>query len=154
MKRALAGVLDRVQCRDVRPWAAAVVAAVSVVALTPGCHPDTTECECALQGFTVSISPPTMQSSQLTPSGPACATATVSCTSPLPAGACATYRVVPDAPGTCHVDLFFSGGTDAEQDVNIVQASGCCAGLYADPPSAGAVEFPSPGVAGDGGVDA
>ena len=142
------------QAHDVRPLAAAVAAAASVLALTPGCNSDTPECDCVAPGFTVRISPPIMQTSQLTPSGPACATATVTCTSPLPAGACATYHVLPDAPGTCHLDLFFSGGTDDEQDVNIVPTSGCCSGLYPDPPSAGQVEFPSPGVAGDGGIDA
>ena len=155
MKRAAVAVGNGVSVHDVRPLISAAGAIAAFVALTPSCNGDATECECNPPGFTVTITPGgTEDAPQLVASGPACVHATVACTSAAPADVCATYRVVPSASGTCHVDLFFSGGTDDEQDVNIVQASGCCSGLYADPASAGQVDFPSPGVSDGGGGDA
>jgi hypothetical protein len=157
-KRAQVAVDGNVPARDARPLVAVAAALATFVVVTPSCKDDTVECACNPEGFTVTLSSDGAggagETSQLVASGPACMQASVECTSPLPAGACASYRVVPTAPGTCHVDLFFSGGTDDEQDVDIVQESGCCAGFYADPPSAGQVEFPFPGVPDAGAVDA
>ena len=131
----------------------AAAAVASLLATTPSCTRDTTECDCAPQGFTVTISGPP-QTTQVVPSGSACVAASVTCTSSGVSGSCDAYRVVPSAEGTCQVDVIFGGGTDDEQQVNIVHSAGCCSGFYADPPSAGDVDFQAPAAAADGGVDA
>ena len=132
----------------------AAVAALSACA-SLGCHDDATECSCDPQGFTVTVEPGGPEESvMVVPSGPACADAGVTCDTPAASGGCATYRVLPTAEGDCHIDVYFSLGMDDSDDVNIVQETGCCAGLYPDPPSAGQVELPPPGVSIDAGTDA
>jgi hypothetical protein len=157
MNRAAVGV-DGVPTQGVRSWGSGATRAAVAALLfaTPACNGDKTECSCVSPGFTVTITTittiDTTPASQLMASGPACAAATITCELPTAgASACTTYRVVPSAPGACEVDLYFSSGTDDEQDVNIVEATGCCSGYYADPPSAGDVEFPAPAAAPDGG---
>ena len=119
------------------------------------CGQSAPECECDPPGFTVTVPPESASLvNQVVPSGPACTMATVSCAKSSPSGGCASYLVLPSASGNCQIDLYFAGGTDDEQNVNIVHTSGCCSGFHADPPSAGDVVFPSPATdAGAGGSD-
>jgi hypothetical protein len=136
----------------------AATAAASILASATACDDGRTECACTPQGFIVTIETgATAETTELVPSGPACATAAVTCTSDAGA-ACAAYQVIPNASGNCVIDVYFSGGTTDEQDVNIVHDTGCCSGFYPDPPSAGDVDFPAPGGDGspghDGGADA
>jgi hypothetical protein len=79
-------------------------------------------------------------------SGAACTSAKQSCEKQAPTGGCSTLLIVPQQPGTCHVEVDFADGTVFVADVPIVEMSGCCAGLYAHPPSAGQIDVP-PGVA-------
>jgi hypothetical protein len=131
---------------------AAVAAFVGWASLA--CHDDATECDCLAPGFTITVEPGGPEEAVMViPSGPACADAGVTCETPTSLG-CTAYRVVPTAEGDCHVDVYFSGGTDDSDDVNIVEETGCCSGFYPDPPSAGQVDLPPPGTPADAGRDA
>jgi hypothetical protein len=72
----------------------------------------------------------------------ACAGAPVTCVAMADGGACAHYRIVPVTKGNCHVDVDLLAGTRFSADVQITQRTGCCAGLYADPPAAATIEVP------------
>jgi hypothetical protein len=129
--------------------AAAVIAGLLAVS---ACSSGQTVCDCIPPGLDVSVPPANaLPAGAVVPGGPACAGAEVLCTMPA-AGGCATFHVTPSAAGNCHIDVYFPDGTHDAQDVSIVEKSGCCAGLYPDPPSAGQVDFPGPTV--DGGTNA
>jgi hypothetical protein len=116
------------------------------------CSSGQTVCDCVPPGLDVSVPPESaLAAGAVVPSGPACAGASVACAKQA-TGGCATFHVTPSAAGNCHIDVYFPDGTHDAQDVSVVQKSGCCAGLYPDPPSAGQVAFPGP--TGDGGTSA
>ncbi len=72
----------------------------------------------------------------------ACANVTPSCDFLAEGGACADYRVMPVTKGNCHIDVDLMSGTRFSADVKIVEQTGCCPGLYADPISAATIEVP------------
>ncbi len=72
--------------------------------------------------------------------GPACDGVTPTCTDQTGAG-CARYVFRAKRAGKCQVEVdFTSGGTRFTAEVPIVEVKGCCAGFYAEPPSAADIE--------------
>lgn len=100
-------------------------------------------CDCADPALHVVVPPAEIgQIIDVLTSDVACAGATPTCVSYADAGACADYRIAPVAKGNCHVDVDLAGGTRFSADVKIVELTGCCAGLHADPGSAATIEVP------------
>ena len=109
------------------------------IALVACSGPATTECDCVPPGARVHVAPESAGAVQeVRLSGPACSGATATCTQPGAVG-CATYAFTPSAPGACEVDVVFSDSTFTA-NVTFAQASGCCAGIYPVPASAGDIE--------------
>jgi hypothetical protein len=113
------------------------------LAMLPACGSPTQCVSCAEQALHVVVPPAELgQILAVTTSDVACAGAAVSCAVAADGGACEDYRIVPVAKGNCHVDVDLGAGTRFSADVKIVQTTGCCAGLYADPASAAVIEVP------------
>ena len=111
--------------------------------MTLACGPQT-ECagKCANPALFVVVPPAEVgQVLDVVATDVACAGSPVSCASNADGG-CAQYTILPVAKGNCHVDVFLASGTTFSVDVKIVQTTGCCAGLYADPASAATIEVP------------
>jgi len=111
--------------------------------MTLACGPQT-ECagKCANPALFVVVPPAEVGQVQgVVATDVACAGSPVSCASNADGG-CAQYTILPVAKGNCHVDVFLASGTTFSVDVKIVQTTGCCAGLYADPASAATIEVP------------
>jgi hypothetical protein len=84
----------------------------------------------------------------ITPSGPACASASVD---PDPASVryANLFRIEPTETGSCQLTIDFSDGTTFSDTVTVVETTGCCAGLRTSPASAAQIDVPAPG---DGGA--
>ncbi|HSQ67010.1 MAG TPA: hypothetical protein VLM85_27520 [Polyangiaceae bacterium] len=111
--------------------------------MTLACGPQT-ECAGMCTNPALSVVVPQAEVGQVldvVASDVACAGASVTCASTADGG-CPQYTIVPIAKGNCHVDVFLASGTTFSADVKIVQTTGCCAGLYADPASAATIEVP------------
>jgi hypothetical protein len=81
--------------------------------------------------------------------GAACAGVAATCAQSGASGACTVYRIAPSATGGCHVDVDFAmGAARFSADARIVNGSGCCGGVVADPPSAQDIDIPSASDAG------
>jgi hypothetical protein len=125
------------------------VVVAAVLGGLPGCDSGATECACPATGLTVNL-PPGLAGGVVawSVSGEACTGARVTCTSDS-ATSCTTYHVAPAQAGACSVGIDFANGTSFTDDVTVVSTGGCCAGLRADPPSAGEIDVPAPVDAGD-----
>ncbi len=107
------------------------------------CGPQTVCAQCADSALHVVV--PAAELGQVVDvlsSDVACAGATPACDVLADGGACADYRVVPTAKGNCHIDVDLLSGTRFSADVKIVEQTGCCPGLYADPISSATIEVP------------
>ncbi len=117
------------------------VAAVTFGALS-ACSSPAPQCDCAEPNVRIAVPADLAAAAHApTPSG-ACAGGAVSCTQQGTAG-CLAYTVTPRTAGTCHIDVDFDTGRRFSADVKIISATGCCAGLYPDPPSAGDIAIPA-----------
>jgi hypothetical protein len=103
------------------------------------CAQSKTECDCLAPGARVHV--PAESAGAVTEvklTGTACDGVAAACTQPAATG-CATYAISAKAPGGCTVEVVF---VDATFTANLTfeETSGCCAGLYPSPPSAGDVD--------------
>ncbi|MEO6420340.1 MAG: hypothetical protein ABIP39_13065 [Polyangiaceae bacterium] len=105
------------------------------------CGTSSAVCDCEDPALHVAV-PEDLASSTMRPvlSG-ACAGETVSC-SQSAGGGCAEYAFVAHKAGACHLDLDFATGRRFSADVKIAESAGCCAGFFAEPPSAGNIQVP------------
>lgn len=124
-------------------------AAVAMVLSVSGCSSSKAECDCASPRFDVNVPEArSLDVASVALSGPACASVTPSCDRYGVAGGCVDYGFGAVAVGDCHVDVAFQTGEVFSADVNVTQATGCCAGFYPDPLSAGQVDVPAAADAG------
>jgi hypothetical protein len=128
---------------------AAILAGLALSA--SGCTSSNTECDCSPARLHVNVPEErALDVSGVSLSGPACAGVTPGCDGLGVAGGCVEYGFQAAATGDCHVDVDFASGEVFSADVNITQVTGCCAGLYADPASAGEIDVPGAADAGQG----
>ncbi|MGH7283616.1 MAG: hypothetical protein ACRELY_18985 [Polyangiaceae bacterium] len=70
-----------------------------------------------------------------------CADGQLTCTEQAPAGGCTLWELGLDKIGPdCHVEVAFANGHVFVADFAVTQSTGCCAGYYASPLSAGDIE--------------
>jgi hypothetical protein len=116
------------------------VGASMIVLATSGCGTAEAKCDCAAPGVVLDVPAALIpQVTSVTVSDRACNGVTAQCSLKDGAGLCAQYTVLPTAIGNCHVAVALSGRTFSS-DVLIVQATGCCSGLYPSPLVAGHLE--------------
>ncbi len=124
------------------------------VGYVAGCSTASNQCDCTDPSVHLAIPPESAAAVVgVRLSGPACAAvAPPSCAQTGPEGGCASFRFAATAAGNCHIEVDFANGVFAH-DVSIRESSGCCAGFYPDPASAGevAVTPPSGASTPDGG---
>jgi hypothetical protein len=79
----------------------------------------------------------------ITPTGMACMGAAVS---PTPGAkvAATQFHIEPRQTGPCHLDILFTDGTAFDDEVTVIETTGCCAGLRTDPPGAADIDVPPP----------
>ena len=129
--------------------------AIGVPAGLLGCDSGGTECECPVAGLTVNVpSPLGAGVTSITPSGVACTGAAVS-PAPGPNVTATQFHIEPRQTGPCHIDILFADGTTFDDDLTVIQTTGCCAGFHTDPPGAADIDVPPPldGAADDSGTD-
>jgi hypothetical protein len=121
----------------------ALVAAAT--AETVACSSADTQCDCADPALRVHVpSESAVAVSEVRVSGTACEGATVSCIQPGTEGGCASYQFAAKAAGTCHVEVLFATGGSVARDVSITEATGCCAGFFAQPATEGDIAVTPP----------
>jgi hypothetical protein len=131
----------------------ALVAPTAVLSL--GCSDTVAQCECV--DPQVHIRVPRARAVALrgvTLSGPACEGVSAVCESGETgqSASCEVYVFRPRAIGRCFVNVDFSAGAPRfSAELRVVEKQGCCSGLYADPPSAAAIEVPDETTDGGGG---
>ena len=129
---------------------AAMMLALPAVLVPAACTSGTTDCSCFAPGAHVHVAPASAAAvTSITLRGPACDGVATTCVQAAATG-CETYSFAPKAAGSCSVSVVFVDGTFTAS-VTFEQTSGCCAGLYASPSSAGeidAVRSPADGGAG------
>lgn len=105
------------------------------------CGTSSAVCDCEDPALHVAV-PQDLAASAKTPTlTGACAGENVSC-SQFAGGGCAEYTFVAHKAGACHLDLDFATGQRFSADVKIAESAGCCAGFFAEPPSAGDIQVP------------
>jgi hypothetical protein len=120
-----------------------VVLAVSLLAV--GCTSSNAECDCVPARMNVNIPDGlALEVTSVALSGPACTGVAPSCDRYGVAGGCVEFGFDAVAAGNCHLDVDFQSGEVFSDDVTVSQATGCCAGFYADPVSAGEIDVPGP----------
>ena len=72
----------------------------------------------------------------------ACSGAAVACTTSDDAGACRVFDIQPAREGNCHLDVQLDDGSHFTTDITVVRKTGCCPGLFADPPTAANIIVP------------
>jgi hypothetical protein len=107
------------------------------------CTSTPTECDCADNTVQIHI-PVDLAAAAIAPVlSQTCANATTTCTQQATTGGCETFAFTPTVAGPdCHIEIDLSNGHVFTTDLKIVQETGCCAGFYVDPLSAGDVEVP------------
>ncbi len=105
------------------------------------CGTSSAVCECEDPTLHVAIPQDLASSATIPVLSGACAGESVSC-SKLAGGGCAEYAFVSHKAGACHLDLDFATGRRFSADVKIAESAGCCAGFFAEPPSAGDIQVP------------
>jgi hypothetical protein len=137
---------------------APVALVASIAALAMGCSDTVTQCECVDPQVRIRL--PQARATVLRGvnlSGPACEGVTAACESgasgeTAQSAGCEVYVFRPRAIGRCFVNVDFSAGPPRfSAELRIVEKQGCCAGLYADPPSAAAIDVPDDTTDGGGG---
>ena len=117
-----------------------LVGASMIVLATSGCGSAEAKCDCAAPGLVIDVPAALVpQVTSVTVSDRACNGVTPSCAQKDGAGSCVQYTVLPTTVGNCHVAVGLQGRTFSS-DVLIVQATGCCSGLYPRPLVAGHLE--------------
>jgi hypothetical protein len=125
------------------------LAVVAMVLSAGGCSTSNPECDCASPRLDVNVPEArSLDVSSVALSGPACAGVTPSCDHYGVAGGCVDYGFGAVAAGDCHVDVSFQSGEVFSADVAVTRSTGCCAGFYPDPVSAGQIDVPAAGDAG------
>jgi hypothetical protein len=97
------------------------------------------ECDCAIPGARLHVQPEiagAVRTVRL--GGPACANLTATCTQAAAMG-CATWSLTPSTAGSCTIDVIFADATFSTT-LSFAQATGCCAGVYPVPVSAGEID--------------
>ncbi len=109
------------------------------------------ECSCFLPGARIHVAQESAAAvTSVRLSGAACDGVATTCAQASPLG-CATYSFSPKGPGACVVDVIFLDSTFTAK-VTFNQTTGCCAGLYPSPASAGDIDaVHAPADAGGGG---
>ena len=109
-----------------------------------GCDSGGTECACPVAGLTVDV-PQVLASgvTAITPSGLACQGAAVTPT-PGPNVVATQFHIEPRQTGPCQIDVLFADGTTFEDDLTVIETTGCCAGFRTDPPGAADIAVPAP----------
>ena len=109
------------------------------------------ECDCVDPSLQLTIPPESASAVvSVTLSGNACEGVTPTCVQ-NGVGGCSQWRFPAQAAGNCHIDMTFASGTAYAHDVTILATTGCCAGYYADPTSAGDIAVTPPGFGADAG---
>jgi len=125
--------------------------ALTSVLASGACAQSKTECDCVAPGARVHVPPESAAAvTAVKLTGTACDGVTPTCTQAAATG-CATYAITPTVPGGCTVDVVFVDGTFTA-NLTFAETSGCCAGLYPTPASAG--EIDAVRAPGDAGGDA
>lgn len=114
-------------------------AALVSTALAMACTTQNTQCECIQPGARIHVAQESAAAvTQVRLSGAACNGLTATCVQTAAVG-CATYSFSPTTPGACTVDVIFADGAFTA-NITFTQTSGCCAGIYPSPASAGDIE--------------
>jgi hypothetical protein len=130
-----------------------VMAFALTIAIAPAaCAQSKTECDCLAPGARVHVHAESAGAvTEVKLTGTACDGVAAACVQPAATG-CATYAITAKAPGGCTVEVVFVDSTFTA-DVTFEETSGCCAGLYPSPPSAGDIDaVRAPVDAGGGGA--
>ncbi len=122
-----------------RSRVALVMASAFTFAFAPACAQSKTECDCVAPGARIHV--PAESAGAVTAvklTGTACDGVAAACTQAAATG-CATYSITPKAPGGCSVQVLFVDSTFSAS-LTFAQTTGCCAGLYPSPASAGDID--------------
>lgn len=108
-----------------------------------GCRGSGATCDCADPAIAISV-PADIASSVIAVnlSGPACANASASPANQANGGT--EYTFTAGAAGTCTIEVIFASGDVFEDELTILEQSGCCPGFYVSPPGAAQVDVPEP----------
>jgi hypothetical protein len=117
----------------------AMATALTAATAPAACAQSKTECDCIAPGARVHVAPESAAAvTAVKLTGAACDGVTPACTQAAATG-CETYAITPAAPGGCTVDVVFVDGTFTA-NLTFAQTTGCCAGIYPSPTSAGDID--------------